>query len=203
MKKNFKVSYVGVNPYYRLSSHIIHQIGYYENIYQMAVNEAFDYYDKQSEDFVNARIEELNQKIGCFGEIVRVSDVVGYQKYYLNVIENCISHSDIFKRVLLNMGKENYNGCRYAVICVNGNHNSYVYGVDSYEDAKSFVFNKTNPLTDNCDYDSIYYIRDMEKDEYHKCEMSFEEDMTNISTEQSNATQIILPMYRYVAYGHI
>lgn len=212
MTNNFKGTYIGTNPAHHLSSAFRFRgdTCCFSSLYQKVINNEFDYMGEKSEDtvdgFIENRMIELNNQNGCVGEIVRVGKAVGYMGYYLSVDGDDIgseTSADLLKRTLFNLAYRTHLNSRYAIIKVTNDNISYIKGYDDFETAKSMVFSLINPLIDDCDYDSIYYIRDFKTDKYHKCSLITSENPTCTTTEKTTNTQIILPMYQYICYGHI
>lgn len=212
MTNNFKVNYIGANPYDKIGSALQRYYRYSDRLYHKSIHNEFDIMGVKSVDeidsFIEERMVELNKNEYCVGEIVRYPIAVGYREISLSMDENCIGTStneDLLKRTLFNMAYnrvKNTLNTRYVIVKVDNDNISYIEGSDNFETVKSMVFSLVNPEIDDCDYDSIYYIRDMVKDEFHKCSC-FVNDFMGEIVKESNACRIILPLYEYVCYGHI
>ena len=212
MTNNFKVNYIGANPYDKIGSALQAYYRYSNRLYQKTIMNEFECMGPKSIDnmdnFIEERMVELNKNGNCVGEIVRYPSAVGYREISLSVEKNSIGTStnkDLLKRTIFNMAYNRVRNTlktRYVIVKVDDDNISYIEGSDDFETAKSMVFSFINPEIDGCDYDSIYYIRDMIEDEFHKCSC-FTCDIMGEIDKEDNDCQIILPLYEYICYGHI
>lgn len=208
MTNNFKVNYIGTNPYDKIGSALQKYYRYSNGLYYKSIHNEFDIMGPKSmeemDKFIEERMVELSNIYGSVGEITRYENPVGYLSHSLSMIENYIgteNGEDLFKRTILNLSYSNPFHYRYMVIEVSDNGITYLNGSDDIEDAKGMAFALVNPMND-IDSDSIYYIRDMVTDEYHKCSVCTQELIDNPET-LDNATQVVCPLYEYICYGHI
>lgn len=169
---------------------------------------------------IPTRMDYLKKQNRSVGEIVRLKKPVGYVRIYIKVQEVKEKGNENF--VNLNQMRLSCGSARgrYCVLELkNDNPVQYKFsrGYNRLEDAKKYSFLRgyyeledaqkeifgilrSNNTVFGSDSFNYYYIYDTQSNKAYRCYPNIQELKT--TTRQSDNSQIITPLYRYIYYGY-
>lgn len=155
---------------------------------------------------VPARMSYLKNLNRSVGEIVRLKKPVGYLRIYNKVQEvHEKSNEDFVNLNQMRLVTTSARG-RYCVLEMYNGHlppsYKFLRGYYELEDAKREIFGILRSSNSVFGGNSInyYYIYDTQSNKAYRCYPDIQELKT--TTRQSDDSQIITPLYRYIYYGY-
>ena len=152
--------------------------------------------------FMENRLKEIGENMG---EIVRLTNPVGYKKYTVDLELNAPIPTDLSLELLDRAVFARYpqyveSKVHYILFEVYEGGADIIYHSTNINDIKRFVFPLLNPLIKEED-NHKYYIWDLKNKKYHRCYIGVEENKTKPTRAQTNENQIIIPLYKFYFYG--
>lgn len=147
------------------------------------------------------RMGDLKDR-GSVGEIVRIKKPIGYLRFYTKLFE--VSDSNIVNKNQMRLSCSNARG-RYCLLELKNNNPIQYYflrGYDTSEDAKKEIFGilRSRQVVLSDTSFCFHYIYDTETGKAYRCIPEIER-LEN-TTRESDALNVITPIYRYIYYGY-